>query len=278
MKLFKMKLPTGWYPTNAEACRIEIQSFLAGFSHNFKASLGGITPHAGWDYSGRLAARVFSILANNNPNPDAVCIVGGHLASYHPVLFLDMDEAQTPLGNISINQNLTQKIIKNLKDTVEDPNEGDNTIEVLLPMVKYFFPQSPLISFRAPTSTLAKELGDTIAKVAQEENLNILVIASADLTHYGPNYNFIDHGIGEEALHWVKMTNDKEIVDFMLLGDINGVLKHGKDQSSTCSSGAIATALAFGKKNQFSPSLVEYHTSYDIYASTSFVGYSGIVF
>lgn len=278
MTQFKMKLPAGWYPSEPEACRLEIQSFLNGFKNTSTASSGGIVPHAGWDYSGKLAARVFSALSSACPNPDALCIIGGHLASYHPVLFVDAHEAQTPLGSIPLHRELTRKVVQNLSETMEDPNEGDNTLEIQLPMIKYFFPQTPLMAFRAPVSSLAEELGLSLAQVALKENLKILVVASADLTHYGPNYNFMPQGVGEEALNWVKTTNDREIIELSLQGKSNEVWNHGKTHSSSCSSGAMAAAVAFGRETLFQPHLIEYYTSHEVYASNSFVGYAGIVF
>lgn len=279
MKLFKMKLPGGWYPIEENECRAEIMKMTAPFQAKHTQSRGGLVPHAGWDFSGKIAAKVFATLAHNCPKPDRICIIGGHLATYHPVLFVDYDEAQTPLGNIKIDRDLTHRILAPIEEKVDDPNEGDNTVEILLPFVQYFFPGIPMISFRAPVSSRAETLGQRIAEITREEKLNCLVISSADLTHYGPNYSFLPHGVGEEALKWVKEVNDRELIDLIIAGKTGEAILHSREKRSSCSGGAIGTVMSYSvERGNYDAALVEYGTSYEVYHSNSFVGYAGIVF
>jgi len=279
MKTFKMKLPGGWYPGNTKECEKEIEKICGQYQPVFNNKTGGLVPHAGWDFSGHIAAKTIKTLSSNQPKPDVICVIGGHLASYHPVLFLDYDQAETPFGNIPVLRDLTQKIIAPIHEKIDDPNEGDNSIEILLPFVKYFFPDIPMIAFRAPLSKDSLLLGQRIAQISKDENLNILVISSSDLTHYGPNYSFIPHGVGEKALKWVKEVNDKELIDLIFKKDPEAVLSHSKENKSSCSGGAIAALMSFAsEQNALKPNLIEYSTSFEVYFSTSFVGYAGIVF
>ena len=107
MKTFKMKLPGGWFPNESKECSKEIQNFIKNFKSDLKNHTGAVVPHAGWDFSGSITAKVFQVLSNRDVQPDVVCIIGGHLAQYHPVLFLVYDEAVSPLGNILFNRDLT---------------------------------------------------------------------------------------------------------------------------------------------------------------------------
>jgi AmmeMemoRadiSam system protein B len=279
MKRYEMRLPNGWYPHSPQECKKAIGEMIQGFNPPKGSRNAGIVPHAGWYFSGKLAARVFRTLAANNPEPDAVCLIGGHLAESHPVLYIDDAVAETPLGEIEIQKELTNKVIAGLNKTMPDPNEGDNTVEVNLPFIKYFFPHVPLIAFRSPPSPLALELGKEIFRLSREEKLNIVVIGAADLTHYGPNYGFTPKGTGEEALEWVREENDKQIVDSALEMKARALLEHGKKNQSSCSSGAMAAVAAYaGSISSASPELIDYYTSYDIHPGSSFVGYAGIVY
>ena len=55
-------LPRGWYPFDEKDCKRDIESYLEGWAPLQSppgGGIGGIVPHAGWYFSGRLAARVF---------------------------------------------------------------------------------------------------------------------------------------------------------------------------------------------------------------------------
>ncbi|PKL11514.1 MAG: AmmeMemoRadiSam system protein B, partial [Spirochaetae bacterium HGW-Spirochaetae-6] len=225
------------------------------------------------------AAEVFSTLHQNLPKPDALCLIGGHLGSEHPVLYLEQDSCETPLGNLSLNQELIREVADRITYKVADPNEGDNTLEIQFPLAKYFFPDTPLLAFRAPVSELALELGQSLAETAKKHKISILVIASADLTHYGPNYGFSPQKTLEDGLAWVKNTNDKTLIDLALQFKESELLEHSLENRSSCSAGALAAAVSYARSmGILEGKLLEYSTSYDILPNQSFVGYAGLVF
>ena len=107
----------------------------------------------------------------------------------------------------------------------------------------------------------------------------MVVLGSTDLTHYGRNYNFTPHGLGPEALRWVKEENDASLVE--ALTNLRGeeALYLAERNHSACSIGAAVTALSYGACwGNTTGKLVEYKTSCDIRPSDSFVGYAGIVY
>jgi AmmeMemoRadiSam system protein B len=156
---------------------------------------------------------------------------------------------------------------------------GDNTIEVQLPMVKYFFPQAKLLAVRAPQSEQAVRLGQAVVQTAEELKLSLLAFGSSDLTHYGPNYGWAPKGYGAAAVQWVKEVNDKVYVDRALEMNATGVLEAAAQDQSSCSAGATAAAIGAAKAMGAAQArLVDYYTSYDIRPDNSFVGYAGIIF
>ena len=83
MSLRKRSLPRGWYPFDEKDCRREIESYLEGWSPPPSISgrgIGGIVPHAGWYFSGKLAARVFYSLKSKG-KVDVIVLYGGHLGT-----------------------------------------------------------------------------------------------------------------------------------------------------------------------------------------------------
>ncbi|MFZ0052891.1 MAG: AmmeMemoRadiSam system protein B, partial [Desulfobaccales bacterium] len=155
---------------------------------------------------------------------------------------------------------------------------GDNTIEVELPMVKYFFPNAKVLAVRAPSSPKAMELGEAVVAVARELNLSLLAFGSTDLTHYGPNYGWAPKGIGPEAVKWVREVNDQRFLSEVLKLDEAGLLRAAQEDRSACSAGAAAAAVAATKKLGAQKAVLrDYYTSYEILPGDSFVGYAGIL-
>lgn len=278
MKIRSRVLPFGWYPSSSREIQNQLQSYTAAvppLSPGVKV-YGGVMPHAGWYFSGRLAAQVFYLAARQH-QPQVVCLFGGHLQGSAPPLLVMDDAWETPLGPVPLATELYEPLQEQIPCAPEEP--GDNTLEIQLPMIKYFFPQAKVLALRAPQSQTAIRLGEAVAAVARKKGLSLLAFGSADLTHYGPNYGWAPQGYGAQAVTWVKEVNDKKLVDQALHMAAPEVLRVGTQDHSSCSAGAIAAAIsaarALGAKKGH---LVDYYTSYDIMPGDSFVGYVGLLF
>ena len=162
---------------------------------------------------------------------------------------------------------------------MEGPYTNDNTVEIQMPLVKYYFPESRLLALRAPHSAEAIKIGWAAVEAAQEQGKTLAAFGSTDLTHYGPNYGFSPQGRGDRALKWVKEENDRGFIDLALAMDAAGMLDHAARHHSACSAGGAAAALAACQAMGAEKGLLaDYYTSADIMPGESFVGYAGIVF
>ena len=274
-------LPRGWYPVDKKECQGEIESYLEGWSPaqlQLMKGLGGVVPHAGWYFSGKLAARVFHTLKLKS-KAEVVVLYGGHLSTEDFPRIVTEEACETPFGDIEIHEGFVKNLMKKMDVKKESPASGDNTIEIQLAMVKYFFPEAKLVAIRSPLSLKAEKLGREVAEIAKKEGISILAIGSTDLTHYGPNYGFLSKGIGPASVKWVKEENDKGFVDRALKMDAVGLLKHALENDSACSAGAAISAMATSKALGAEKGiLLDYYTSYDIMPDDSFVGYAGIIY
>ncbi len=277
----KRTLPRGWYPFDGKDCKREIESYVEGWSPpEFSPSIGrgGMIPHAGWYFSGKLAARVFSSLASRG-SVEVVVLYGGHLSTREDPRIVTEEAWETPLGDVETPADFVGTLMKRVGMSKESPNSGDNTIEIHLAMVKYFFPVAKVVGIRSPLSPKAEVLGREVADVAKKQGVSILAIGSTDLTHYGPNYGFQKKGVGGSSVEWVKKENDRGFIDRALKMDVEGLLRHALENDSACSAGAavsaIATCKALGSDRGV---LLDYYTSYDIMPDDSFVGYAGILY
>jgi AmmeMemoRadiSam system protein B len=215
-----------------------------------------------------------------------VAVIGGHLPGGAPVLCAGEDGVKTPLGTMKIDCELREAFKKQASlgsQPVQPDRYQDNTVEVLLPMVHYFFPRADLLWLRFPADPCSFDAGKILAESAAKLGRRIVVLASTDLTHYGENYGFSPQGRGKPALDWVKKVNDAAFIAAVLDGDPSRVLKHAEEDSSACSAGAVLGALGFAAcQGRTKARLLDYCTSADAGQADegeipdSFVGYAAI--
>jgi AmmeMemoRadiSam system protein B len=258
----------------------EIEGFgdyIAPFHLDHPQFFGGVVPHAGWYFSGRLAALVFHLCAER-AQPDVVALFGGHLGAGPGILYADRFW-ETPLGDLEIDGDLTQALAQNTGLRKEGAATNDNTVEIQLPLIKHYFPQSRLLALRSPHDETAIGLGALAADLARKQGKTLMAFGSTDLTHYGPNYGYSPAGRGPKAVEWVKKENDRGFIDRIVAMDGPGALEHAARSQSACSAGGAVSAMAATRAlGSDKGCLVDYYTSHDVMPGDSFVGYAGILF
>jgi AmmeMemoRadiSam system protein B len=283
MKVRKSMFSGSWYPGSASACEKEINGFLKEFpaeTIDKKSLIGGIVPHAGWYFSGSIACNVIHCLAGKT-SPDVFVIFGMHLHSGSPAYIMVEGAWETPFGAIEIDTELSGELSRKFTFQIEtaDNFTEDNTIELQLPFIKYFFKDAKIVPIGAPPTKHSLDIGKAVADISKQLGFKINIIGSTDLTHYGLNYGFVSHGRGPSALEWARDENDRRIIDAMLAMDPEKVIKEALTHQNACCSGAAATAIAGAKHlGAKQAQTIAYASSYDKNPGDSFVGYVGIVF
>jgi MEMO1 family protein len=277
MKIREYSLPAGWFPRDPAEVSAQISRFLAKSGGQSRSCASAVSPHAGWYYSGRLASLAVSSL---DREAQTLVVLGGHLPPGSPVLCAMEDAALTPFGPMTIDSELRSALQKEL--ACKEDCYRDNTVEVLLPMVRFFFPQAQLVWLRLPAETASYDAGITIAKTAIKLKRKINVLASTDLTHYGVNYGFSPRGSGAAALRWMREVNDANFIKAVESGNAGDVLLRAAGDFSACSAGAVLGAMGFANEAGLGGAkLLEYATSADMDESgvpDSFVGYAAMAF
>ena len=281
MRTRKALFSGSWYPGKASACERQIEEFIKETQPviSDRELIGGIVPHAGWFFSGQIACNVIHRLKSDDP-PDVLIVFGMHLHSGSPSYIMTQDAWETPLGPIEIESQVAEELANKFSFEIETAEQfhQDNTIELQLPFIKYFFPEVKIVPIGVPPNDTAVEIGRTAAKIASESGLKTKVIGSTDLTHYGANYGFTSHGAGTQAVEWVRNENDRRIIDAMLAMDSSEVIREAHENHNACCSGAVAATLAAAKQlGALKAETDAYTTSYDKSPGDSFVGYVGIV-
>jgi AmmeMemoRadiSam system protein B len=269
MILRKRLLPPGWYPSSAG----EITRFLAEIPGGGGA-VAAVAPHAGWFYSGKIAALAAASLGS----ADTVVVAGGHLPRGASPLFAEEDAVETPLGPMEIDGPFRDALVRDLGGAPD--RYRDNTVEVEIPLVRHFFPRAKLLWLRLPAEPGAYEAGRRVARTGAALGRNCVFLGSTDLTHYGEAYGFTPRGTGKQALDWVTGVNDRAFIDALISGDPREVLRRAEEDRSACSAGAALGALGFAAQRGALPArLLAYGTSAgdgDGEVPASFVGYAAL--
>lgn len=281
MNVRKKTLPSGWYPSDEVKCIEYFKKFEylvnpSSISVNTNKIHSLIVPHAGWEFSGHLAYLSFykasEICKKHNIQVDTIVLFGGHLKFSEKSIILNYQYCETPFGNIEVDLSLLNEYKKLFDTTDETPLFTDNTIEVNLPFIKYFFPEAKLIALYPPLQEAV-----SIAQFFANKSKNSISIASADLTHYGPNYGFTPHGTGEKAFNWVK-ENDKILIDTLEKLDYDSIETIVDKYQNSCSPNSLTTSIAFASlRGAIKGYPLQYGSSYQIFPSASFVGYISFI-
>lgn len=286
METRKPMFAGSWYPATAADCEEQIQEFLSDTRFHVQRDsgyMGGIVPHAGWVFSGSLACNVISGLKakTDAPAPDTIVVFGMHLPPNTPGYIMTEGAWQTPFGELIIDKEIAGRLAEQFSFTIETPSRftPDNTIELQLPFIKYFFPESRLVAVGPPAASTATDIGRAVTEIAEKKGKAIKIVGSTDLTHYGPNFGFTPAGKGREAYTWVKDKNDRQVIDAMLQMAPETVIKEGLSNHNACCPGAAAAAIAavkaLGAQNG---EFVGYSSSYEHSPGDTFVGYGGVLF
>jgi MEMO1 family protein len=269
-----------FYPSNPVELRKSVeQSFL---DRNFgpgtitpsserRRIYGMVSPHAGYTYSGSVAANGYYKISSmdyetvvmTGPNHYGI---GSGVATMRETLW------STPMGGVEVNTEFVDRISKNSVIDVDDfSHSRDHCLEVQLPFLQFIkkndsFNIVPIILMLQDIDT-AKDVGSTISQTIKSEGTKALVIASSDFTHYEPN---------EEAHR-----KDLALIDAILSLDVSlfyEILE--RLDISACGYGAIASAIIAVKElGATRGELLKYATSGDIAGdTTSVVGYASIIF
>jgi len=280
MVLRRRNLPVGWYPDDAESVGRLVSSWAAQETPPVGA-VAAVAPHAGWAFSGMIAARAIASLRE----AETIVVIGGHLPATAMPLAAYEDAYETPLGAVEADSALREELSRLLAAlpsgalALRSDDVPDNTVEIQLPIVKARFPGSKALWLRAPNGPAAMALGEAVAGAGRSLGREVACLGSTDLTHYGPAYGFSPAGHGQRAESWARDVNDKGFIDALLAMDGHEVLRRGEDDQSACSCGAAAAALAFAKASGASRAeLLGYASSLDLRKDESFVGYAAVGF
>ncbi len=280
-----------FYPGQHDSCVDEVNECLEArtLSESLPETIvAGIVPHAGWTFSGSLAAVVFSAIKQQHEKVHTFIVFGAAHGYFgrSPAVY-DRGSWITPLGEVAVDEELADAVLST-SPAVSDPSAhiSEHSIEVQVPFIQYLFAGAKILPILVPPGQQAVALGAGVGQIiSRDEQKKIVCIGSTDLTHYGPRYNFTPMGTGAEALKWADSVNDQKFIDLALKLEPESLLASAAENCNACGAGAAAAAVAAAKKLGKAEGLLLAHTNSNEVmlrkmgtTSTDSVGYAAIVF
>jgi AmmeMemoRadiSam system protein B len=253
---------------------------LPKISKGNKKIRGIVVPHAGYIYSGAIAAHSYKILANNGFADTFIIIGPNHTGTGSGVSLMTEGSWLTPLGKVPINEKLSIQVLKGIIDKDENAHMYEHSIEVQLPFLQYVsenkkFDFVPICMAMQDFDT-ANEMGDIIADTIKKTNQKIVIIASTDFTHAGFNYMTMPPE-GMRVDEYAKKQDSLAINQILNMNPEGLINTVHENNISMCGYGPVAVMMVAAKiLGANKAELLKYGTSYEVHPSSSCVGYGAI--
>jgi len=184
-----------WYPANPRGLASQVDEMLAEASAPAAPPgnvLALIEPHAGFQYSGQVAAHGFRAVAGGDFT--RVLLIGpSHYARFRGAVVPDADEYRTPLGGVALEREVLRALAALPEFTIgNEPFRPEHCLEAEIPFLqRTLSPGWRLL----PVLLGGGTSGPTAERVARAlEPLlgpSTLVVVSSDFTHFGPRFGYV---------------------------------------------------------------------------------------
>lgn len=193
-----------------------------------------IVPHAGYVYSGSVAASAYR-LVKNGPFETVVIIGTSHRHGFRGCSIYPQGGYQTPLGVASIDTSLAKRLSQvSGFQYIPDAHKMEHSIEVQVPFIQKVLPGVKIVPvlMGAPSKKTITKLADTLAQILKDKK--VLVVASTDMSHF----------LSKDKAN----TLDGETIELIQSQNINPLIKKlERRENIMCGGGGVVSTLLFAQ-------------------------------
>jgi len=249
---------------------------------------GAIVPHAGYVFSGSCASHAYSELVNVKQPVTFVILGTDHTGKANAEFSVSFEDFLTPFGKVKNEISFSQSLVNN-KEIIHDeiPHKFEHSIEVQVPFLQFCLKNSSIL--KKPSFSIVPVIVSTdnyeellrfskiLVELIKKQKNSVVLIASSDFTHYGPNYGFIPFRLDNQTRNKI-YSLDNQAIEKILRLDSKGFYEQAK-KSTICGLSPITilietTRLLKAKKAE----LLKYYTSGDICDDyENAVGYASLI-
>ena len=242
---------------------------------------GLIVPHAGYIYSGAIAAHAYHHLSLNGFADTFIILGPNHTGVGSGVALMTEGTWETPLGSVSINQQLANQLLKEIIDNDENAHKYEHSIEVQLPFLQYCAKESKFdfvpISMTMQDFKTSKEIGEITTNAVKKTDKKTVIVASSDFSHAGFNYMSMPPS-GMNVDEYAKKQDMLAIEKILEIEPEKLINTVHQNNITMCGYGPVAAMLTAAKNlGATKAELLKYGTSYEIHPGDSCVGYGAII-
>ncbi len=259
-----------FYPGDGKTLSRQVREFLSRAAKEEVAGeiVGLVSPHAGYMYSGLVAAHAFKTV--EGMKFDAVVVVApSHRVRFQGASVYDRGGYETPLGVLPIEKDLCQKLKSesNLIESLPQAHSQEHSLEVQLPFLQEVLGKFHLVPMVLGSQDYrsSEAVGKAIARAVKGKK--VLLVASTDLSHYHP----YDRAVQLDKI----ILEDIQAFDAQKLGrDLDA----GKGEA--CGGGPVMAVMVAAKELGANRArILKYMNSGDVTGDRSgVVGYAAAVF
>jgi MEMO1 family protein len=247
-----------FYPADPARLACAIQDFLSEVQPQHMAPKALIVPHAGYIYSGAIAASAYATLTGIAARIRRVVLLGPtHRVAVCGLALPDTDAFETPLGRVRLDAEAIHSLAGFPQVTVNaEAHAEEHALEVQLP-----FLQSVLGDFTLLPLAVGMATADDVAEVLEAVwgGDETLIVISSDLSHYLP------YAAAQSA--------DRETADDILQ------LRQPISHEQACGGTSIGGLIVAARRHHLIPHLLDLRNSGDTAGSHSkVVGYASFAF
>ncbi len=232
-----------FYPADKNQLKLMLKGYLNDAPQSNKVPKAIIVPHAGYIYSGSIAATAYARLRSTEQAIKKVLLIGpSHRVGFRGVALSTADKFSTPLGNIAIDTEAVRQLAElPFVQYLDQAHELEHSLEVQLPFLQTVLGKISLIPLVAGDST-----PDQVCQIIEKfwEQDDVLIVISSDLSH------FHDY---QTAKKMDKKTS--EIIEQLQYEELDG--------ESACGRVPVKGLMALARKNKLAIKNIDLRNSGD---------------
>lgn len=259
MKMRTCAVAGMFYPRDPSHLEQLLEKYFSG-TRVEGTPLGIVSPHAGYIYSGQVAAHAFGTIA-----PDfsgTFVVIGPSHRGY--ISCVSAVPWETPLGVIDTDTDFVDSLDM---ETDELSHQDEHSLEVQMPLIKYRFPRARIAPVMMGPQDYASaiRLAEKIESAVRLTKRDIRIVASSDFSHYVP-----DKKAKSDDLYAIEPLSTLDTVEFYR--------RIEERRITACGYGPIAAMVtACSRLGAKAAKLIRYATSGDVTGDTrEVVGYAAI--
>lgn len=185
----KAAVAGSFYPDDPKQLKQEIEELIERvvWDQAFSGIRAIIVPHAGYVYSGSVAAAAYRQVADH-PYQTVFLIGASHHCNFRGVATVGVDEFETPLGGMKVNQTVIEQLMSESSLFFRDDgiHSDEHSLEVQLPFIRELLNVKDGIVPLLVGSDSRQELQEMADGLKPCLNASNLFVISTDFSHYPP--------------------------------------------------------------------------------------------